>query len=304
MDVKQLMTFKKVVEMGSITAAAQELGYAQPTVTLHIQTLESDLHVSLFDRIGKKLVLTDAGRELHNYSKAISQIMAKIESIGSSEGVQRTTVRLAVPPAIVKYLMCDVLDEFIKDTPQADFQIINDHNPQKIYKYLLDGDVDFAILAGRWYNNAEVKVEPLGKCRQMLIASSCFDLRRLNLTVPGISMGVRMIYNHYLSSSRQSFEHYLKTMDIRPDAFLEVWSIEVIKHCVSRGIGLTFVPEFVVNEELASGQFVEVPVNTQFENFHISLIYLKNHWETPVFQSFREHILSKFNRGLCSGSAL
>lgn len=298
MDLKQLMTFKKVVETGSITVAANALSYAQPTVTLHIQTLERDLNVTLFERIGKKLVLTEAGRELHKYSKSISQIVDRIEQIGTHEGSARSMVRLAVPPAIVKYLMCDVLDDFIRNAPETDFQIINDHNPQKIYKYLLDGAVDFAILSGRWYSNEEVKVESLGECRQLLIADRTMDLSKLNLTVSGISMGARMIYNHYLSSSRQNFENYLNTMEIQPDAFLEVWSIEVIKHCVARGVGLTFVPEFVVSEELQSGRFVEVPVNTQFENYRINLVYRKSQWESPVFKSFRENILSKFNSGI------
>lgn len=295
MDFKQLTTFKKVVETGNITSAANELSYAQPTVTLHIQTLEHDLGVSLFERIGKKLVLTDAGRELYKYTQSITQIMGRIKMIGSNAGSTRSMIRLAVPPAIVKYLMCDILDDFIRNTPQTDFQIINDHNPQKIYKYLLDGTVDFAILPGRWYNNEDVRVESLGECRQLLIADRCLDFSKLNLTVSGLGMGARMIYNHYLSSSRQDFENYLNMMDIQPDAFLEVWSIEVIKHCVARGVGLTFVPEFVVSEELHSGQFVEVPVNTQFENYRINLVYRKSQWEAPMFKSFRENILSKFN---------
>lgn len=294
MEIRQVLTFKKVVELGNLTAAAAQLGYAQPTVSLHIQMLEEELGVPLFDRIGKKLMLTDAGRELYECSQDMSQIIRKIESIGVDKGGPRASVRLAMPPAILKYLMFDILADLVRDVPQADFHITNDHNYQVIYKQLLNGTVDFAILNGQWFSSSTIKIEKLHDYDQVLIASSDFDISGINLTVPGKPLGARMIYNHPLSASKQEFENYLNKMDINPDAFLEVWNIEAIKESVRRGLGIALVPEFVVRDELAEGALKKVQTDVVFSKYSVNLAYLKSKWEAPYVKLFRTYALSKF----------
>ena len=298
MEIRQILTFKKVVEVGNLTSAAAQLGYAQPTVSLHIQMLEDEMGVLLFDRIGKKLMLTDAGRELYECSQDMTQILKKIEGIGTDEGIQRASVRLAVPPAIVNYLIFDILADFVRDVPQTDFHIINDHNYQAIYKQLLNGTVDFAILNGQWFSSSTVKIEKLHEYDQVLIASRDFDVGRINLTEPGKPLGARMIYNHPLSTSKQEFENYLVKMGINPEGFLEVWNIEVIKTSVRQGLGVALVPEFVVRKELSEGTLKKIQTDVTFSKYVINLAYLKSKWEAPAAKLFRAYALPKL-KNIC-----
>ena len=69
MELRNLFTFLKIVETGSFSKAAEQLLYSQSTVTVQIQQLEEELHVQLFDRIGKKVYVTEKGQELHTYAQ-------------------------------------------------------------------------------------------------------------------------------------------------------------------------------------------------------------------------------------------
>lgn len=295
MDIRHISTFKKVVETGSITAAARTLGYAQPTVTLHIQIIEKDLGVQVFDRVGKKLMLTEAGREMYKYSQELDQIFNRIVNIGTSTGgCRRSLIRIAVPPAIVSYLMYDIFDKFIRNIEDVDFEIINDYNLQVTYKYLLDGNIDFAILPGSWHSNELLQTELLGECDHVLVASKYYEIGKVNLTKPGNPLGARMIYNHYLSSSHLEFSQYLERMNIQPDSYLEVWNMDVIKACVNKCLGIAFVPRFVVHDELSNNSFVTIPLNYKLARYRINLAYMKNKWKAPMHMLFRDFIHSEF----------
>ncbi|GAB1530248.1 MULTISPECIES: LysR family transcriptional regulator [Brevibacillus] len=83
MEIRHFVTFKKVVESGSFTQAAEQLGYTQSTVTSHIQGLEEHIGAPLFDRMGRKVKLTDVGKRLIWYTEEILNTYGKIESIAS-----------------------------------------------------------------------------------------------------------------------------------------------------------------------------------------------------------------------------
>lgn len=87
MEIRQLITFEKIVELGSFTKAANHLGYTQSTITTHIQDLEKSLGVKLFDKVGRKNVLTSAGKELILYTKELLQIVDKINQISDNREI-------------------------------------------------------------------------------------------------------------------------------------------------------------------------------------------------------------------------
>ena len=296
MEIRQILTFKKVVEAGSITSAAKELNYSQPTATLHIHELEAELGVQLFNRIGKKLILTDAGHSLYECSRDLSLILKKASSIGAESRRKCGTLRLAVAPAIADYKLFDMLTEFIIQHPFADIQIINDHNSKKIYDQLYNGSVDFAILTGKWYNTNDITIKSLEKCRHILVIGSCIASLSINLTEPNKPLGCRLILNHYLSTSRQEIEGYLNNLNIRPDGLIEAWNIDMIKKFVQQNLGLAFLPRFVVEQELKDGSIAQVDTDIDFAQYEINLAYLKNKWMSPLIEDFLNSLLKHFSK--------
>lgn len=72
MEIRNFITFKKIIETGSFTKASEELGYAQSTITAHIQAIEDYLSGQVFDRIGRQVILTDLGKQLE---KQVDQLL-------------------------------------------------------------------------------------------------------------------------------------------------------------------------------------------------------------------------------------
>ena len=86
MEIRHLQTFVTIAELGSFTKAAEYLGYAQSTITSHIQILENELGEILFNRLGKKIILTNLGKELIPYAKQMLEVYKEIlENLGFSD---------------------------------------------------------------------------------------------------------------------------------------------------------------------------------------------------------------------------
>lgn len=294
MDIRQLITFKRVVETGSITRAGIDLGYAQPTMTLHIHELERELHVQLFDRIGKKLHLTDAGQELYECTRDLMQVMNRIESIGSETEQLKGNIRIAVPPAIVNYRLCSIFERFLQLAPHVDICAINYHSSQKIYDLLYSGDVDFAVLSGAWNSSDDLVVHLLERADHVLIASPQLDTNAVNLTNDNQPLGTRLILNQNSSASHSEIEKYLRQHNITPNGTIEVWGIEAIKQCVERNMGISFLPRIVVEKELEEKKLTELHTDHEFIKYTLNLAYLNRKWNSTVFKLFRTLLLDSF----------
>lgn len=294
MDIRQLMTFKKVVEAGGITRAGNELGYAQPTVTLHIHELEKELQVQLFDRIGRKLHLTNAGQELYDCTRDLTQVMDRIESIGNETEQLGGSIRIAVPPAIVNYRICSIFEKFLQAAPHVDIYAINYHSSKKIYELLYSGDVDFAILSGAWQSSDDLTVHLLERADHVLIASPQLDAATVNLSNDNQPLGTRLILNQNSSTSHSEIENYLRQHNITPNGTIEVWGIEAIKQCVGLNLGISFLPRIVIEKELREKQLVELHTDHEFIKYTLNLAYLNRKWNSAAFKLFRELLLEGF----------
>lgn len=89
MEVRNLITFLKIIETGSFSKAAEQLTYSQSTVTVQIQQLEEEIGVQLFDRIGKKIYVTEKGHELEAYAQQIIALTQQAAAIGGEEQERR-----------------------------------------------------------------------------------------------------------------------------------------------------------------------------------------------------------------------
>ncbi len=86
MELRNLITFLKIIETGSFSKAAEQLLYSQSTVTIQIQQLEEELNILLFDRIGKKVFVTEKGREVAEYARQMVRLSEKISLVGAEIG--------------------------------------------------------------------------------------------------------------------------------------------------------------------------------------------------------------------------
>jgi len=119
MEMRHLQTFMTIVELYGFTKAAEYLGYAQSTITSHIQLLEEEIGSPLFDRLGKKIVLTSIGRELLPYAVEMLKIYKSVKNICINQNSIAGDLVIGAPESLTVYRMKQILSEYRKSFPQV-----------------------------------------------------------------------------------------------------------------------------------------------------------------------------------------
>ena len=146
MELRNLITFLKIVETGSFSKAAEQLRYSQSTVTVQIQQLEEELQVQLFDRIGKKVYVTEKGRELEVHAQKMIELSQKIASIGGEEQELQGTLRIAALDSLITASLPKILREYHARYPKVDIIVKTADNVFDAERQLSQNEVDLAIV--------------------------------------------------------------------------------------------------------------------------------------------------------------
>lgn len=124
MELRNIKSFIKVAEFENFSKAAEVLGYAQSTITLQIQQLEQELGVNLFDRIGKRVLLSEKGRAFLSYANDMVQLEAEAIETVSENTTPTGTLRIGTIESIASSFLPLLLEEYLKKCPQVHLDII------------------------------------------------------------------------------------------------------------------------------------------------------------------------------------
>lgn len=283
MELRNLHTFKTIVETGSFARAADVLGYTQSTITVHIQQLERDLNVKLFEKVGRRMVLTDKGHEILEQSMLLLDMAAELEESCRDEDEPKGTLKIAAAETILCYLLPPIIKQFRKEAPNVSLKIFNKTCAQTP-SALNDGTCDLALTYHDGWDSNRFDATSLASTPVLPIAApehAAIDLssEHQNVTLP-------FIIDEPDSVIRKNFSNYLKRRSITHEGMIETWSTQAIKCCVAMGMGFTILPEFVVKKELASKELIGLnwkPVNPEVEIF---CARKRTHRITPAMSLF------------------
>lgn len=286
MEFRHLLTFKKIVELQSFTKAADNLGYSQPTVTSHIQALEEHLGVKLFDRIGRKIVLTNAGNQLIQYVSQIVDIYTQIEDMAKEQDVTRGKIKIGAPETLTVYRLEPILREYRQNFPQVDIVLINDANTP-MYEKLRSGEIDMAFQITADYEYQDYVAIHLAYEAFVLVANKDCRINGLESN-PDQLANECIIYNAKDCIYRTVFEDYLKSKYIVPRNSIELWSIEAIKQGVMNGLGISVLPLITVKKDIEEGRLKVLDLHLQSDSVSTQLIYHKNKWLSNPMRAWIE----------------
>jgi LysR family transcriptional regulator, nitrogen assimilation regulatory protein len=169
MNLKQLETFVRVAEIGSFSKAALVLGTVQPALSRQVRQLEIDLHVTLLDRNGRGVVLTEAGKLLFEHSVGILELVARArEALEASRDQPMGRVVLGLPPSLGRGLTVPLVETFERSWPKARLAVVEGLSAH-IAEWIATGRVDVGLL----YNpepHASLETEPLRKEQLCLVS--------------------------------------------------------------------------------------------------------------------------------------
>ena len=285
MELKNLRTFQAVVDQGSYQRAAERLGYTQSTITVQIQQLEEELGVPLFERVGRRMVLTEAGERVLPQARELLLGADRLLESGRKDRVPSGTLRVDMAETLLCYRAQPVIRAFRERAPQVRL-VIRSSNCMRIPLHVRTGACDLGVGYDMDWNREALEVESLGRYDIVLLASP--DFAEPDFTTPGQHKGASLITDEPDSIFRRRLEAYLREREIELDVTLELWSIETIKRCVMSNLGFTYLPRFVAEAELAEGRLAELEAPISGVPAPALCAWRKGRWITPAMEMFLE----------------
>lgn len=282
MDLKHLNAFLVVSHTRNFTKAAEYLNYAQSNVTTQIQQLEEELHVKLFDRIGKSISLTPEGETLLPYAQKMLSLSSDITDLYSSKDNGRIIIGASESLSI--YKLPTILSHFKQTYPDVDIFIKVIDTPDFV-PALNNNEIDIALaiepkimdktLVSVFEKNEPVSLyalptHPLAKCKKI----APIDL----IDMPLILTGPDCCY-------RKLFERELLAYHIEPKIILSTGSVPVIKMSTLSGLGACVLPELVVHKELENKELIRLNYDVSCP-IQAQLIHHKDKWISPTLTNF------------------
>lgn len=284
MELRNLKTFQVVAEELNLTKAAKRLGYTQPTLTLQIQSLEKELNHTLLTRIGKKTLLTTAGRKLKVH---VDQIFTRIEEMEKEMEELRGPagiLTVAASDYYCKQQLPPIIQTYMNMYANVRVRLLPLNSVHGIQS-VRDQVADIAIIASDC-NEMDMKQSFLEEEKTYLVVSSKMNkdkcLEEIFRQYPFIS------YDKDCSFS-SIIDQYFKTSELQPQSMIVVGgSDETVKRAVLNGTGFAILGENVIKNELEDGSITILkPVS---ESIITSIINLKVRSEEPNIQTFTEFI--------------
>lgn len=285
MEIKYLQTFKTILETGSFQKAAARLNYAQSTVTMQMQLLEQELSVKLFEKIGRRMVLTQSGSDLLPFINTALEAVAQMENYGKRDSELTGTLCVAMPETLLNYRMQPVIERFRELAPNVRLSL-QMQNCYVIREQIMDGGIDLGVHYDVGGYGSSVIAKALSSYPLCLIASPKLLAQERDFVSSGQRKKVCLLTVDRKSVYHKRFDAYLTGAGIILDGEMEIESIETVKRCVASNLGVACLPRFTVERELKQGVLLELrtgPWDTQVETV---CSWHKNKWITPAMELF------------------
>jgi len=285
MDIKYLKTIRAIAETGSFQAAANQLNYAQSTVTFQVKQLEHELSLQLFEKVGRKMVFTPAGKQILPDIERILGTVAEMKNYGKSDAELTGNLRIAIPDTLLTYRMQPLLRAFHDALPavQLSLQMANCFTiPQRVAA----GTVDLGIHYDVTGYASSLAVTRLGTVPLVLVASSQLDPRTLNLQQKHQRITCALITDDRESIYHKQFMAAIGERDIGFSNLLEIGSVEAVKQSVMSNLGVAYLPQFVVQPELDAGQLQVLPTNFADQTLTAVYVQRKSQRQSRVLSKF------------------
>ena len=297
MNTKSLVTFKTILEVGSFQKAADKLGYTQSTVTFQIKQLEEELALKLFEKIGRRMELTQTGKDIMPYIDMILQGAEQISNYGKSLSEISGSLKLAIPDSILIYNMQPFMQAFTREAPNVQL-IVNSIQSGEINQSIVDGTADIGINCEKDSYPDSVIHKKLGKYKAVLVASPFANSNLLDFITPHQRKPISLICNEPDGYYQLDMDKYLSEKDILLNPPMKVQSIEAVKKCVMNNLGIAVVPTYSIGEELKNGSLMPVKTELDEKTYDSFYIYHKNKWISPQMELALD-LLEKY-LGKCS----
>ena len=296
----QLRILKAIAEQGSFKKAADVLFVTQPAVSLQIQNLEKQLEISIFDRGGRKALLTDAGKILLEYCQRIlNQCDEACKAVEDLNSLQGGTLVIGASQTTGTYLMPRMIGLFRQKYPDVSVQL-QIHSTRRTGWSVANGQIDLAIIGGQLPPELEdlLEITPFATDELALILPSKHQLSKEKELTKEDLYKLNFVTLDSQSTTRKVVDKLLKNSGLniqRLKIEMELNSLEAIKNAVQSGLGAAFLPLVSIERELASGSLHKPYMSDLEVQRELKLITNPSRYTSKASDAFKKDILPLFS---------
>jgi DNA-binding transcriptional LysR family regulator len=289
-SLRQLRVFEAAASNRSFSKAAESLHLTQPGVSMHIKELEASAGLPLFERIGRKLYVTEAGQELLARTREILRALKDAEdTLNGLRGLRRGRINLAVV-STAKYFVPQLLARFGRDFPELEIRLTV-NNRSSVIEQLVANDVDLAIM-GRSPQSLDTVAEPFAQNPHVIIAAPDHPLASQRDILVETVARENFIVREPGSGTRLAMQQYFDEFGLACNVGMEMASNETIKQAVMAGMGISFISRHTLDLELQTQRLVILDVRGTpvIRLWHVAHLVKKR--LSPTAVAFKEFVLA------------
>lgn len=287
MQLNKLQTFITLSECLNFTEAAELLYCSQPSVSMQIQSLEADLGVPLFDRIGKKLYLTKQGECFKPYAEQIINLLhSSKEHIRQLEDLSYGTLSFGASNFVGVYLLPKTIKAYSSTYPGIKINM-NITSSSHLMHMLESNKLEFLIISDRVViDQARFERATFYEDELVLIVHPSHPLAQREECELEDLVHETLIIKPEKSATRKYLEGKFAELGFVAPNYLEISNLEGIKQAVIHELGVSIVSNFSIQQEIKSGLLVKVPIKGITFNRGICYVYHRNKHLSPAAKHF------------------
>jgi LysR family transcriptional regulator, low CO2-responsive transcriptional regulator len=289
LTLRQLQIFDGVARNLSYSRAARELYLTQPAVSMQMKQLEDNIGLPLFEQLGKKIYLTEAGKELHRHSHGLlTRIGEAKEAMEALKGVDHGRLNIAVV-STAKYFAPRLLAQFCRAHPGVRLNLAV-NNREEVLRLLAANEIDLALM-GSVPEGMDAIAEPFAQHPLGIIAAPTHPLTRARKIPLKRLQGETLLVREPGSGTRNAMERTFAAHHMQVNYALQMSSNETIKQAVMAGMGISFLSLHTIGLELEAKRLVVLDVAGMPVKRQWNLVHREGKRLSPAASAFREFLL-------------
>ena len=277
--------FAAIVNHGGFVRAARALHVSQPAISRAVRTLETQLGLSLLERGGRGVTLTAAGVELYRHATEIlASERAAEETLAALRGIEGGTLHVGASVTVSFYLLPDVVAEFVRRYPKVALQVTT-HRTREISEMLLAHQIDVAIVEAQVVHE-RLRLRPWRHDDLVPIAAPTHRLAGAKRVPPSALANEVFVLREPESMTRALVLARLASLGIAPTRWVTIGGLEALQQLVARGVGVAVVSRNAIDDALALGRLVELPIPEMTIRRELTCLELIGRTPSPAAAAF------------------
>lgn len=285
MEMRQLQIYVALCEELNFTRTAERMHTVQSNVTARIRQLEDELGTRLFDRLPRRVVLTEAGARFLPHAQRVLAAADEGSRAVRFGDTPSGRLRIGAPESVLTYRLPAALRRFRQRYANVEL-VLRPYVDWPLTQPLQDGDFDLALRLADRPDERALQSQRVGTEKILLLASPEHPLTQRKSVRAADLHGESLLLTEVGCAYRKKLDRMLAAGGARPGHVSEFASVEAIKQCAILGMGIALLPEMVVAGELAKRRLRALPWNGPRLDIGLHVVWHRDRWRTPAMEGF------------------